>query len=236
MDTTATKMKVEVWSDVMCPFCYLGKRRFAAALAELPDRDDVEVIWKSFQLNPSLRTDPDIRVSQYLAREKGLDIRVAEQMNDRVARMSRQDGPIYNFDDIVVANTFDAHRLIHFAKDHGRQDEVVERLFSAYFTEGRNVDDPATLIELGRESGLDSDAVSAMLESDDYVADVNSDLDDAGQLGINGVPFFVLDRKYAISGAQDQSVFRETLQRAMAEWRDAQQSTIAARASADLST
>jgi len=219
----------------MCPFCYLGKRRFASALAQLPQRDDVEVIWKSFQLNPSLETDPDISVNQYLAREKGLDVRVAEQMNDRVARMSRQDGPIYNFDDVVVANTFDAHRLIHFAKDHGRQDQATERLFSAYFTEGRNVDDRATLIELGKEIGLDGDAVSAMLESDAYVAAVNSDIEEARQLGISGVPFFVFDRKYVVSGAQESSVFQQALERSVAEWRGERESSsgkIAARPTA----
>jgi predicted DsbA family dithiol-disulfide isomerase len=217
--TTAEKMKVEVWSDVMCPFCYLGKRRFAKALAEFPNRDDVEIIWKSFQLNPSLRTDPAISVTQYLAREKGLDERVAEQMNDRVARMSRQDGPIYNFDDVVVANTFDAHRLIHFAKERGLQDQAAEKLFSAYFTEGKNVDDRATLIELGREIGLDSAAVTAALESDAYVAEVNADIEEARQLGINGVPFFVFDRAYAVSGAQDTDVFKDALERSFSHWR-----------------
>jgi protein disulfide-isomerase len=217
-------MTVEVWSDVMCPFCYLGKRRFASALAQLPHGDDIEVIWKSFQLNPSLETDPDISVSQYLAREKGLDVRVAEQMNDRVARMSRQDGPIYNFDDVVVANTFDAHRLIHFAKDQGRQDEAAERLFSAYFTDGKNVDDRATLVELGREIGLDSDAVSEMLESGAYTDEVNADIEEARQLGINGVPFFVFDRNYVVSGAQESSVFQQALERSIAEWRERQHS------------
>ena len=197
----------------MCPFCYLGKRRFAAALAQFPDRDDVEVIWKSFQLNPSLETDPDISVTQYLAREKGLDVRVAEQMNDRVARMARQDGPIYNFDEIVVANTFDAHRLIHFARSQNLQDQVMEKLFSAYFTEGRNVDDRATLIELGREVGLDGDAVATMLDSDAYTAEVSSDIEEARQLGISGVPFFVFDRAYAVSGAQDVEVFKDALER-----------------------
>jgi len=213
-------MKVEVWSDVMCPFCYLGKRRFAGALARFADRDDVEVIFRSFQLNPSLETDPDISVTQYLAREKGLDERVAEQMNDRVARMSRQDGPIYNFDDVVVANTFDAHRLIHFARARGRQDQVVERLFSAYFTEGKNVDDRETLIELAREIGLDSNEVASALESDAYTDEVNADVEEARQLGINGVPFFVFDRKYAVSGAQESEVFEQALERSVTEWRE----------------
>ena len=225
-------MKVEVWSDVMCPFCYLGKRRFAAALARFPQRDDVEVIWKSFQLNPSLETDPDISVTQYLASEKGLDVRVAEQMNDRVARMARQDGPIYNFDDVVVANTFDAHRLIHLARAHGRQDEAMERLFSAYFTEGRNVDDRATLIELGREIGLDSDAVAAALESDAYTTEVNADVEEARQLGISGVPFFVFDRKYAVSGAQESEAFEQALERSVGEWRERNQSSARRGASA----
>ena len=222
MDTKTNRMQVEVWSDVMCPFCYLGKRRFAAALAAFPDRDDVEIIWKSFQLNPSLKTDPEISVAQYLAREKGFDVRVAEQMNDRVARMSRQDGPIYNFDEVVVANTFDAHRLIHFARAHGLQDEAMERLFRAYFTEGRNVDDLATLIELGTEIGLDADALRAALESDAYTAEVNADIEEARQLGISGVPFFVFDRKYAVSGAQESTVFQQALEQAVAEWHERQ--------------
>jgi predicted DsbA family dithiol-disulfide isomerase len=225
MDTTQARMKVEVWSDVMCPFCYLGKRRFASALTLIPDRGAVEVIWKSFQLNPSLETDPDIRVTDYLAREKGLDVRVAEQMNDRVARMARQDGPIYNFDDVVVANTFDAHRLIHLARAYGRQDEAVERLFSAYFTEGRNIDDRATLIELAGQVGLDSDAVSVALASDAYTADVNGDIEEARQLGISGVPFFVFDRKYALSGAQESEVFQQALERSLGEWRERLRST-----------
>ncbi|HET9634902.1 MAG TPA: DsbA family oxidoreductase [Gemmatimonadaceae bacterium] len=212
-------MKVEVWSDVMCPFCYLGKRRFAKALGDFADRADVEVIWKSFQLNPSLETDPGISVTQYLAREKGLDVRVAEQMNDRVARMARQDGPIYNFDEVVVANTFDAHRLIHFARSQGLQDQAIEKLFSAYFTEGRNVDDRATLIELGREIGLDGDAVAAMLDSETYAAEVNADIEEARDLGINGVPFFVFDRAYVVSGAQDAEVFADALDRSLTHWR-----------------
>ena len=222
METKTNRMQVEVWSDVMCPFCYLGKRRFAAALAAFPDRNDVEVIWKSFQLNPTLKTDTEISVAQYLAREKGFDVRVAEQMNDRVARMSRQDGPIYNFDEVVVANTFDAHRLIHFARAHGRQDEAMESLFRAYFTEGRNVDDLATLIELGREIGLDAGALRAALESDAYTAEVNADIEEARQLGISGVPFFVFDRKYAVSGAQESAVFQQALEQAVAEWHERQ--------------
>ena len=212
-------MQVEIWSDVACPFCYLGKRRFEkalAALAAVPRAEDVSVEWKSFQLNPGLKTDPNVRIEEYLARAKGIDVATARQLNERVARMGEEDGLVYRFDKLVVANTFDAHRLIQFAKDGGKQNEVEERLFRAYFTEGRNVADRATLVELANDVGLDGDELASALEEGKHAAGVRADIDEARQLGIHGVPFFVFDRKYAVSGAQPVEVFERALGEARA--------------------
>jgi predicted DsbA family dithiol-disulfide isomerase len=213
-------MVIEIWSDVVCPFCYVGKRRFENALARFPHADDVEVVWKSFQLNPYVRSDPTISIHEHLAQEKGFDVKTARQLNDRVTRMASEEGLEYHFDKAVVANTFDAHRLVHFAEARGRQDAAEERLFRAYFTEGKNIADHATLVALGAEIGLDGDALAAALANGSYADEVRADIDEARALGITGVPFFVLDRKYAVSGAQDSSLFLQALEQAFAEWRE----------------
>ena len=208
-------IRVEIWSDVACPFCWLGKRRFERALAEFDRPDAVEVVWKSFQLDPTLRTDPSIRIHDHLSRRKGIDPAAARAMNARLAEAGRHEGLAYDFDRIVVANTFDAHRLIQMAKAEGLQDDAEERLFRAYFGEGKNIADRAVLVELGGEIGLERTAVAAALEGGDYAADVRADVAEARELGIDGVPFFVLDRKYGVSGAQDPEVFRGALERVL---------------------
>ena len=207
-------MDVEIWSDVACPFCWLGKRRFDLALAELGRPDGLRVRWRSYQLNPSLRTDPELRVTEWLARAKGIDVATARQLNDRIARMGRHDGLAYDFDRVVVANTFDAHRLIQLAHERGVQDEIEERLFRANFAEGRNVADRGTLLELGADVGLAAEEVAAMLTRDAYAAEVRADMDEARRLGVGGVPFFLFDRTHAVSGAQDIGVFVQALERA----------------------
>ena len=201
----------------MCPFCYLGKRRFTEALSKFDDRDDVEVVWKSFQLNPALETDPTIDVNQYLARAKGIEVARAQQMNSHLTDVARHEGLVFDFDKAVVANTFDAHRFLQLAKAHDRQDEAMQRLFSAYFTEGRNVADHATLIDIGREIGLDPAEVAAALSDDRYADEVRADVLDAEEIGIRGVPFFVFDRKYAVSGAQSSAAFLDVLRRVQSE-------------------
>ena len=216
---TEDRMVIEIWSDVVCPFCYLGKRRFEKALARFPHANEVEIVWKSFQLNPYVRTDPTISIHEHLAREKGFDVQAAKQLNDRVTRMGSEEGLEYDFDRTIVANTFDAHRLIHFAKAQGRQDQAEECLFRAYFTEGKNIADHATLVALGEEIGLDGKALATALADGSFADDVRHDIGEARDLGIQGVPFFVLDRKYAVSGAQDTSLFLQALERAFAEWR-----------------
>ena len=211
-------MKVEIWSDVMCPFCYIGKRRFEDALQQFEHKDAIEIEWKSFQLNPDLETDPAININQYLADKKGWTIDHAQQMNDHVTKMAAEAGLTYNLDKAIVANSFKAHRFSHLAKSHGLGIAAEEALFKAYFTDNKNIDDNNTLIDLGEQIGLDAAEVKQVLESNAYTADVKHDVETAQHLGIQGVPFFVLNNKYAVSGAQAVPVFEQTLQKAYIDW------------------
>jgi len=189
-------MKVEIWSDVMCPFCYIGKRRFEQALQHFEHKEEVEIEWKSFQLNPDLETDPAISINQYLADRKGWTIDHARQMNDHVTKMAAEAGLTYNMDKAVVANSFKAHRFSHLAKKHGLGVEAEEALFKAYFTDSKNIDDNAILAELGKQIGLDVAEAEQVLNSEAYADEVKHDIDTAQYLGIQGVPFFVLNNKY----------------------------------------
>lgn len=209
------KINVEIWSDVMCPFCYLGKHKFENALAQFAGKNEVELEWKSFQLNPELVTDTTISIDQYLADIKGFPVEQARQMNNRLTNAGKAIGLEYNFDKIVVANSFRAQNLIHFAKEQGKQNEIEERLFKAYFTEGKNVDDIPTLVILATETDLKIDGLYEVLENQTYSDNVQKDIAEARQLGIHGVPFFIFNRKYVVSGAQDSSVFLETLKKAV---------------------
>lgn len=200
----------------MCPFCYIGKRKFEVALAQLDSLDGIEIEWKSFLLSPDMKTDPSVNIHQFLAQHKGISLDEATGMNDNVAHIAANVGLTYNFDKTVPANSFNAHRLLHFAKQHGRQQAVEEALFAAYFTEGKNIDDAQTLVTLATGLGLDGAAFAQAMGSGAFVEDVLADINEAQQLGVRGVPFFVFDRKYAISGAQDPAVFLETLEKVAA--------------------
>ncbi|MDR3680397.1 MAG: DsbA family oxidoreductase [Flavipsychrobacter sp.] len=204
-------MKVEIWSDVMCPFCYIGKRKFEQALVEFAHRDEVLVTWKSFQLAPDMQTEQDKTIDQYLAEHKGIPLAQAREMNAHVTQLAKKVGLTYNFDKAVVANSFDAHRFSHLAKQHGLQDIAEERLFAAYFTEGKNTADHDTLIQLGTDIGLDATETRNMLNSNLFAEEVRGDIREAQQIGASGVPFFVFVHKYAISGAQDSSTFLQAL-------------------------
>ncbi len=217
-DPMVNKMKVEIWSDIMCPFCYIGKRKFETALAQFPQKDRISIEWKSFQLAPDIKTEPGKNINDFLAAHKGISIEQARQMNDQVTQMAKQSGLTYHFDKSVVANSFNAHRFAHFAKHHGRQGEAEEILFRSYFTDGKNIDDYPTLISLGTEIGLDPETLKAALENGIYADDVRADIHEAQQIGVRGVPFFVFNRKYAVSGAQESQAFLETLQKAYDEW------------------
>jgi predicted DsbA family dithiol-disulfide isomerase len=212
-------MKVEIWSDVMCPFCYIGKRRFEDALQQFAHKDEVEIEWKSFQLNPDMKTDPSVNISQYLADAKGWTLEYAEQMNAHVTEMAAEVGLSYNMDNAVVANSFNAHQFTHLAKKHGLGPAAEEQLFKAYFTDGKNVDDTDTLAQLGAEIGLDAEEVKQTLAANTYADAVKHDIAEAAYLGIRGVPFFVMNGKYAVSGAQAVPVFTQTLEKAYSEFR-----------------
>lgn len=204
-------MKVEIWSDVMCPFCYIGKRKFELALEKFPHRDTVEITWKSFQLNPEMITDPDKNINQYLAEVKGWSVKQAEDANNYVTDIAKKVGLTYNMDKAIVANSFDAHRLSHLAKKYNKQDALEEQLFIAYFTEGKNTADHDTLIAIGKEIGLNETEIKTMLQGNEFSAEVNQDILEAQMVGARGVPFFVFDRKYAVSGAQDPAAFEQVL-------------------------
>ncbi len=211
---TVKKMKVEIWSDVMCPFCYIGKRKFESALALFKAKDQIEIVWKSFQLNPDMVTDPNKNTMQYLAETKGWSMERTKETMDYVVGMAKEVGLNYHFDKAVVANSFDAHRLIQYAKSQGKGDAAEEQLFKAYFIDGKNTADHNVLVELGKAIGLDETNLRSMLASKQFAKEVLTDLQEAEQIGVTGVPFFVFDRKYAVSGAQDSKVFLDTLNKA----------------------
>ncbi len=211
-------MKVEIWSDVMCPWCYIGKRKFEKALEQFPQKDRIEVEWKSFQLNPDMETDPSKNIIDYLVEAKGITADHATQMLDNVTNVAAEVGLEYHMDKAVLANSFDSHRFIQFAKKNKKGDEAEEQLFNAYFTEGKNTADHDTLIDLGVKIGLDAGAVKSVLDSNQYADEVRKDVYEAQQVGARGVPFFVLDRKYAVSGAQQSDTFLGALQKSFQEW------------------
>lgn len=212
-NNNANTMTVEIWSDVMCPFCYIGKRKFEAAVSQFSGKDQVEVVWRSFQLDPNLTTEPTKSVKKSLAEKKGWSERETDQMFNHVTEMARTVGLEYNFDRAVVANSFDAHRFTHLAKTKGKQDAAEEALFEAYFKNGINTADHQALALLGGKIGLNVTEVLEVLSSDQYADEVQKDIRLARQFGVTGVPFFVFNREYAISGAQDVQVFLNTLER-----------------------
>ena len=211
-------MKVQIWSDVQCPFCYIGKRRFEEALFGFEHSNVIEIEWKSFLLNPTLKTDPSISVYQSLSDSKGWQMDYTRQVSNQVTEMAAQVGLNFNFDQAVVANSFNAHRLSHLAKKYNKGNELEELLFKAYFTEGKNIDDTKVLTEIGLSVGLNESEVKQTLATNNYNDDVHRDVYEAQTLNVRGVPFFVMDNRYAISGAQATEVFLNTLQTAYSEW------------------
>jgi len=210
-------MRIEVWSDVVCPWCYIGKRRLESALAKFEHADEVEVVWRSFELDPDTPADATGDLVGHLAAKYGGGREAAESMMDRVAEVARGEDLHYRFDIAQRGNTFDAHRLIHFAADHGLQGEMKERVMEAYFTEGAAPNDRPTLAKLAADVGLDADETLATLASDRYVDEVRTDEAMARELGVNGVPFFVIDRAYGVSGAQDADRLLEVIREAWTE-------------------
>jgi predicted DsbA family dithiol-disulfide isomerase len=212
-------MTVEIWSDVVCPWCYIGKRRFEAALARFAQRDEVGMVWRSFELDASAPPSPREQGShsERLAAKYGCTVAEAQAMIDNVTRTAAQEGLEFRFDLARPGNTFDAHRLLHLALEHDLQDPLKERLDHATFSEGLPVSDLGALRALAVEVGLPGAEVEAVLGSDRYSDSVRADETQARAYGINGVPFFVIDGKYGISGAQPADFILQTLEQAWSE-------------------
>jgi predicted DsbA family dithiol-disulfide isomerase len=210
-------MKIEIWSDVVCPWCYIGKRRFESALERFAHRDQVQVVWRSFELDPRAPRRSPGSVNDMLARKIGGSLAQAAAMHAQVTALAAREGLDYRFDRAKHGNTFDAHRLIHLAASHGLQAQAKERLLQAYFTDGLPIGDPDTLLTIGVEVGLPADAVRAMLEGDAYADAVRADERRVAALGVSSVPFYVIDEQYGVSGAQDPAVFLGALEHAWAE-------------------
>jgi predicted DsbA family dithiol-disulfide isomerase len=208
---------VEIWSDIVCPWCAIGKARFEQALALFPNRDQVEVLWRSFELDPRAAHDLPEGLAAHLGKKYGSDKAGGQQMLDTMAARAAEEGLEFNFDIAQAGNTFDAHRLLHLAKEHGLQQELGARLFDAYLTEGRHIADHEVLKQVAVEAGLDEIEAKDVLTSDRYAQAVRGDQAQAQQYGISGVPFFVVDHKYGVSGAQPAEALLEVLQNAWTE-------------------
>jgi predicted DsbA family dithiol-disulfide isomerase len=214
-------MRVDIWSDIVCPWCYIGKRRFEQALQTLGQRDQIEVVHHSFELDPSMDRGQTVQLMDMLAAKYRLNPAQASEAESRVAATAAADGLGYT-SDRPVGNTFDAHRLVHLAADRGRGEETLQRLYEAHFAEGKSVFDTDALTAVAADAGLDAAEARRALIDGDYAADVRADEEQAGALGISGVPFFVLDGKYGISGAQPATLIAEALQEA---WRRSEAET-----------
>ena len=205
-------MHVEIWSDIACPWCYVGKRRFEAALAEFEHADELRVEWRSFELDPEAPAERGQSTAEHLAEKYGRTLEEAEAMNAQMTETAAGEGLAFRFDLARSGRTFDAHRVIQHAKASGLQDAMEERLFAAYLEQGELVSDPATLERLAVEVGLDAGEVRAVLASDEHADAVRGDERTAAQLGISAVPCFVVDRTIAASGAQPPAALLDLLQ------------------------
>jgi predicted DsbA family dithiol-disulfide isomerase len=211
-------VKVEIWSDVVCPWCYIGKRRFEGALAQLgDDARDIEVVWRSFQLNPDQPRGVRTTHAEYLAAKLGTTTEQVHLLNERVVGLAAEEGLAYDFDRYQVINTFDSHRVAHLGAAHGLGDAITERFLSGQLEQGEVLDDPDTLVRLGSEVGVPADEIRDVVDSDRFAPEVRADYQEARSLGIQGVPFFVIDRRYGISGAQPTELFVQALTQAKAD-------------------
>ena len=204
-------LTVEIWSDIVCPWCYVGKRRFEAALAGFEHRDDVEVTWRSFELDPQAPPEREHSSAEHLASKYGMSVEQAEASHAQMTELAAGEGLEYHLDRTRGGNSFDAHRLIHVAKDHDLQDAMQERLMRAYFTEGEAIGDHATLARLAAEVGVEP------LSGDAYADAVREDEQLALRVGIQAVPYFVLNRRYGVPGAQPAELLQQALEKAWAD-------------------
>lgn len=211
-------MKINIWSDVRCPFCFVGKKKFEKALEKFPHTEKLEITWHSFQLDPNLVTQTDINPYEYFAKAKGITLERAKAMHEGAAMAGKEAGIDFNFDDSKVANSYKAHLLIQLSKTKNLANEMEEALFEAQFLDGKNIDDEETLIKLAKSIGITEDEAKNALQSDELGYLVKQDMQLAAQLGINAVPFFVINDKYGISGAQQPELFLEALEKTWEEF------------------
>jgi protein disulfide-isomerase len=211
-------MKVDIWSDTRCPFCFIGKKNFEKALQSFVQNDNIEVNWHSFQLDPKMKTDLSRNHYEYLSDIKGYSLQQTIQMHENLIQIGKNAGIDFNFDEVKVSNSFKSQMLIQLAKEKGKANEMEELLFEAYFILGKNIDDVEVLSEIGGKLGFTKEEIKTAVQSPELTALVNNDIEEAAALGINSVPFFVFDRKYAISGAQPTHLFSEVLEKSWTEY------------------
>jgi predicted DsbA family dithiol-disulfide isomerase len=210
-------MKVEIWSDFACPFCYIGKKRFERALAEFAHKDEVEVVYKAYQLNPKA---PKVMVGsayENFAKSHHMSEEGARKRFNMFTENAKTEGLVYNYDIIQMTNTIDAHRLAKWSAQFGAENMLTDRFMKAYFSEGKNLADHNTLLDMIKELKLDVTKAKAVLESDDYKLETKQEMEEGSAIGVQGVPFFVIDRKFGISGAQELGYFKEALDQIYAE-------------------
>ncbi|MBZ9521535.1 DsbA family oxidoreductase [Bacillus safensis] len=210
-------MKVQIWSDIACPFCYIGKKQLETALEQFPEKDQVEIEFKSFELDPHAPVDVDHDVHDMLVKKYGMSRSQAMAMNEQVKQAGKEKEIDFQFDPLVLTNTFDAHRLAQYAGQMGKGDFVMGELFQAYFTDGKHVGDRQTLLQIAEKAGLDEKEVQQVLGSEAFADHVRKDEQEARQLGINAVPFFLINDKYSVAGAQPADTFLGALETAWKE-------------------
>jgi predicted DsbA family dithiol-disulfide isomerase len=218
-----SKLRIDVWSDIACPWCFVGKRRLERALADFPHADEVEVVWRAFELDPGApkEKEPGVSHAERLAKKYGMSVEQAQKRSDQLRQTASGEGLAFDFDRIRSGNMFDAHRLVHLGLLRGVQDAVKERFLRAYLEEGQLMSDHGTLLRLAVEAGLPENEVADVLASDQFTEEVRVDEAQARELGISGVPCFVLDGRYAVSGAQPPQVLLSALHQA---WNEREQS------------
>ncbi len=204
-------MKIEIWSDFSCPFCYIGKKRFEKALSEFKHKDEVEVVFKAYQLNPLAEKTTDKNAYETFAKSHQISIEETKKRFDNTVQSAKSVGLEFRYDIVQMTNTFDAHRLAKWANLLGLEQRLTDRLMKAYFTDGYNLADMETLVKLAVEVGLDENSARKVLHENQFTQDVRSEINEAKRIGVQGVPFFVVNRKYGISGAQQEAYFLAAL-------------------------
>ena len=212
------RMKVNIWSDIRCPFCYVGKKKFEKALEKFTNNKDIEVEWHSFQLDPSLETQPNVDPLEFFSKRKNISLDRARMMHEHAHNAGKEAGIDFNFENQKIANSFKGHLLIQLAKTKGKSSEMEEALFRAQFINSKNIDNEADLLEIGKSVGFSEEQIKMALSSDELAYKANQDMQMAQSLGISSVPFFVFNDKYGVSGAQQPETFLEILNKAWSEY------------------